>query len=214
MISTLPSPAATLAPNREFSRLASDEQVERTAEALTANGFRTVVVESAAQARALIRKMLPAGADVYDPPSLTVQQIGLGADLETDTTFRRVRERLHDIPRGSLEYRRLVAGPDVVIGSIHAITEQGQVLLASATGSQIASASFGAATVIWVVGTQKIVATLEEGFRRIREYSYPLEDDRTRKTYGQPSAINKILVANSAYPGRITVVLVKENLGF
>ena len=87
-------------------------------------------------------------------------------------------------------------------------------MLASATGSQMGSAVFGADSVIWVAGTQKIVPSLEEGFRRIREHSYPLEDERTRNVYGRGSAINKILIVNGEQPGRITVVLVKQNLGF
>jgi hypothetical protein len=102
----------------------------------------------------------------------------------------------------------------VVVGSVHAITEQGEVLVASATGSQLSSAVSGAGTVIWVVGTQKLVHTLDGGFRRIREYSYPLEDARTRQVYAQPSAINKILIVNGELPGRITIVLVRQNLGF
>ncbi len=213
-MTTLAAPLTTLAPNAEFTRLAPDEQVVRTVRALEANGIRALVVESAAQARELVRSLVPAGASVYDPPSRTAQQIGLAVDLETDPNFSRVRDRLAGIAPKSAEYRRLVAAPDVVIGSVHAITEQGQVMLASATGSQLASAGFAAGTVIWVVGIQKIVATLDEGFRRIREYCYPLEDARTRRVYGQPSAINKILIVNGEYPGRITVVFVKENLGF
>ncbi len=87
-------------------------------------------------------------------------------------------------------------------------------MLASALGTQLSAAAFGAGTVIWVVGTQKLVRTLDEGLRRIREYSYPLEDARTRGAYGQPSAVNKILIVNGELHGRIKVVLVKQKLGF
>jgi len=153
---------------------------------------------------------------VHNPPSRTLEQIGVAADIENSVAFHASRPRLHALDRKTQqgEIRRLAASPDVVVGSVHAITEQGQVLVASASGSQLGAAAFGAGTVIWVAGTQKLVPTLEEGLRRIREYSYPLEDARARQVYGQPSAINKILVVNGERPGRITVVLVKEQLGF
>jgi len=98
---------------------------------------------------------------------------------------------------------------------VHAVTEQGQVIVASMTGGQVGPYASGAGTVIWVVGAQKIVRDLEEGLRRIREYSYPLEDARAREAYGIASGINKVLIVNrEVVPGRITVILVKEKLGF
>ncbi len=203
-----------LVANPEFAHLASDEQVERTARALEDNGIRALVVDTAAEAREAVRRLLPPGAGVYDSRSRTLEQIGLAADLKNDASLHPVRARLPGLPPDSPEYRRLISAPDVLIGSVHAITERGQVLLASATGSQLASASVGAGKVIWIAGTQKIVPSLEAGLRRIQEYSYPLEDERARKAYGKPSAVNKILIVNGEPAGRITVILVKENLGF
>jgi len=214
---TLPSlKPTTLIPNQKFNHLASDEEVDRTARSLEVNGFHTVILDTGEQARDFVWKLIPPDAEVYDPPSQTLQQIGLLARFESQTSFRRLRLRLLDLDRKtqSREIRRLISSPDVVIGSVHAITQQGEVMLASASGSQLVSAAFGAGTVVWVVGTQKIVPTLDEGFRRIREYSYPLEDERAKNIYGQPSAINKILILNGEHPGRITIVLVKQNLGF
>jgi len=216
MIAPEISAMPTLIPNPEFSRLASEEQVMRTARALEANGMHAILVDTAEQARALAAGMLPHGATVYDPPSQTLQQIGLLNDLQARADLKRLRPQVQALDRKTqqAEIRRLTSSPDVVLGSVHAITEQGQVMLASASGSQMASAAFGAGTVIWVVGTQKVVSNLDEGFRRIREYSYPLEDERARKVYGRGSAINKVLIVNGEQPGRITVVLVKQNLGF
>jgi hypothetical protein len=98
---------------------------------------------------------------------------------------------------------------------VHAVTEQGQVIVASMTGSQVGPYASGAGTVIWVVGAQKIVRDLEEGLRRVREYSYPMEDARAREAYGIGSGINKLLIVNrEVVPGRISVILVKEKLGF
>ncbi len=201
---------------QDFTRLATEEQIEKTAGALEANGIHTAVFETGQEAREFVLSLIPPGAVVYNPPSRTIEQIGLTADIESASRFQPLRDRLKSLDKikDQAEYRKLVATPDVVVGSVHAITEQGEVLLASATGSQISSESFGASKVIWVAGTQKLVSTLDEGLRRMREYCYPLENLRTQQAYGQPSAINKILIVNGEYPGRITLVLVRQNLGF
>ena len=101
-----------------------------------------------------------------------------------------------------------------MVGSVHAVTQQGQVLIASASGSQLASYVFGASHVIWVVGVQKIVRDLDEGLRRIREYSYPLEHQRIQALGMPGSFVAKILLVEGERPGRISLILVKEALGF
>ncbi|MGH2495531.1 MAG: LUD domain-containing protein [Ktedonobacteraceae bacterium] len=208
---------ATFIANSEFTQLASDEQIAKTVQALEAHGIRAVVFESGEEARAHVLDLIPAGAEVYNSPSRTLELIGLAEDIEHPTRFQSVRARLHSLDRVTQrnEMRKVGASPDVLVGSVHAITEQGEVLLASAVGSQLGPAASGAGAVIWVVGTQKLVGTLDEGLCRIREHSFPLESERTQQVYGQASAINKILIVNGeAYPGRITIVLVKQNLGF
>ncbi len=207
----------TFVPNSEFTQLASEEQLAKTVQALEAHGIRAVVFETGEEARVHVLDLIPSGAKVYNSPSRTLDLIGLAEDIEHSTRFQSVRTRLHSIDRVTQrhEIRRLGASPDVLVGSVHAITEQGEVLIASAVGSQLGPAASGAGAVIWVVGTQKLVSTLDEGFRRIREHSFPLESERTQQVYGQASAINKILIVNGeAYSGRITIVLVKQNLGF
>jgi len=207
---------AVLAPNLEFNQLASEIQIATTVQALEANGIRAIVVNTRDEARQRVLDMIPPGAEVYNSTSRTLDEIGLSEEIQKATRFQSVRASLHALDRTTQrrEMRKLTASPDVLVGSVHAITEQGQVMIASAMGSQLSSAASGAGMVIWVVGTQKLVPTLDEGFRRIREYSYPLEDVRTRQVYGQPSAINKILIVNGELPNRITIILVKENLGF
>jgi hypothetical protein len=113
------------------------------------------------------------------------------------------------------EIRSLGAAPDFMLGSVHALTETGSLITASMSGSQLGPYASGAAQVILVVGTQKIVADLEEGLRRIEDYALPLEDARAHAAYGIHSAVNKILIINrEIVPGRMTVVLVDEVLGF
>jgi hypothetical protein len=113
------------------------------------------------------------------------------------------------------EMRTLAATPDYVVGSVHAVTEEGSLLIASASGSQLGPIVSGAGHVILVVGGQKVVADLKTGIRRLYEYSFPLEDERARRAYGVPSGVNNILIVNRVVtPDRVTAVLVKERLGF
>ncbi len=208
---------ATLISHSEFTQLASEEQIAKTVQALEAHGIRAVVFESGEEARSYVLDLIPSRAEVYNSPSRTLELIGLAEDIEHPTRFQSVRARLHSLDRVTQrnEMRKLGANPDVLVGSVHAITEQGEIMIASAVGSQLGPAASGAGAVIWVVGTQKLVRTLEDGFRRIREHSFPLESERTQQVYGQVSAINKLLIVNGeAYPGRITIVLVKQQLGF
>jgi hypothetical protein len=102
-----------------------------------------------------------------------------------------------------------------MLGSVHAVTQTGALLAASMGGSQLGPSASGAGRVILVVGTQKIVSDLEEGLRRINDYSFPVEDARAQAAYGIHSAVNKVLMINrEIIPERITVVLVDEVLGF
>jgi YkgG family uncharacterized protein len=207
----------TFVPDKEFTQLASEGQLAQTVQALESHGIRALVVQTGEEARSFALEMIPTGAEVYNSPSRTLELIGLAEDIEHSTRFQSVRKRLHALDRSTQqrEIRGLTASPDILVGSVHAITEKGEILLASATGSQLGSAAYGAGSVIWLVGTQKLVHTLEDGFRRIREYSLPLESERTQHVYGQASAINKVLIINGeAFPGRITIVLIKQNLGF
>jgi hypothetical protein len=208
---------ATSIANSEFTQLASEEQIAKTVQVLEAHGIRAAVFETGEEARKYVLDLIPSGVEVYNSPSRTLELIGLAEDIEHPARFQSVRAQLHSLDRVTQrnEMRKLEASPDVLVGSIHAITEQGEIMIASAVGSQLGPAASGAGIVIWVVGTQKLVCTLEDGFRRIREHSLPLESERTQRVYGQASAINKLLIVNGeAYPGRITVVLVKQQLGF
>src|SRR5215510_14055022 len=184
--------------NQEFNHLASDDQIRKTAQALEANGIHAIVFETRNEAHDYVMNMIPNSVEVYNPPSRTLDEIGLTNDIESSPRFQPMRSHLHALDRitQQREIRRLISSPDVVIGSVHAITEKGEILIASASGSQLGSAASGAASVIWVVGTQKLVSTLEAGLRRIRQYSYPLENTRTLQVYGRPSAINKILIVS------------------
>jgi hypothetical protein len=111
--------------------------------------------------------------------------------------------------------RQLSASPDFVVGSAHAVTETGSLMIASASGSQLGPLVSGAGHVVLVIGGQKIVADVSTGLRRITEYCFPLEDQRAREAYGVPSGVNNVLIINRAMAhSRISAVLMRQALGF
>lgn len=206
-----------LVPNTFFAKMASDAQIERTVKALEANGIHAVVVENSAEARRKVAELLPAGAEAFISSSTTLNQTGITDDIDKSGRYDSVRVKLSklDSQTQGREMVKLGATPEYVLGSVHALTETGSAIIASMSGSQLGPYVSGAAKVIWVVGSQKIVPTLEEGMRRVKEYTLPLENARALKAYGMNSSINKLLVVHrESIPGRITVIIVKENLGF
>jgi hypothetical protein len=214
-----PGPQADLDPSliRRFGTLAAEDRVERTAAALEANGITVLRAADAAEARKIVLGLVPEGAQVHHGASKTLEATGIAEELEKSGRYEHLRPRIFGMDRKTQanEIRRLVAAPDVMLGSVHAVTETGSLLAASMGGSQLGPYVSGAGRVILVVGTQKIVPDLAEGLSRINEYSFPLEDARAQLAYGIHSAVNKILIINGeAAPGRITVVLVDELLGF
>ena len=208
---TLVAPA-----RQDFAQPASDKQIARTVAALEANGIHALVVDDRAAALEALLALLPAGAEVFTATSQTLEAIGAVAEINQSGRFDAVRPKLMKLDRQTQmrAMRKLAASPDYVVGSVHAITEQGQVLVASGGGSQLASYVYGAGHVLWVAGTQKIVAGIDEGLRRIDEHSLPLEDARMRQMRGVGSQVGKIMIFRREPAGRTTLILLREALGF
>jgi hypothetical protein len=201
----------------EFSRLAPAQTIRSVADALERNGITTRVVASGDEARQAVRSLLPVGAEVYNNTSRTLEVIGVAEDIERSGLYQPLRPRLYQMDREMQrrEMRQLSAAPDWVVGSVHAVTESGSLLIASASGSQLGPIVSGAGHLILVIGGQKIVRDLNTGIRRIDEYCFPLEDMRAQQAYGVPSGVNNLLIINKAVAhGRITAILVTEPLGF
>lgn len=206
-----------LIPNQEFARLASDEQIERTVKALEANGIHAVVAENGEQARRMFLDLIPEGAEVFLGASVTLETLGIKDEIDKSGRYDSLRPRMFAMDRATQgrEIRKLVGAPDYAAGSVHAVTEAGQVLIASNTGSQLGPYASSAGHVIWVVGAQKLVKDLDEGFRRIYEYDLPLETEHMKQLYNTGTGVNKILVVNREIrPNRITMIIVKEELGY
>lgn len=203
--------------SRRFGTLADDARVARTAVALEANGIGVLRAADSADAKRIVLDLIPDGSQVHHGASRTLDTSGITDEIAKSGRFEPLRPRIWSMDRKTQadEIRRLAAAPDVMLGSVQAVTETGSLVAASASGSQLGPYVSGAGRVIIVVGTQKIVSDLEEGLRRIDEYVFPLENARAQAEYGVNSAVNKVLVINREYtPGRITVVFVDETLGF
>jgi hypothetical protein len=200
-----------------FSQPATEEQIQRTVSSLGKRGFSVDIVDSPEDARFLVKKMLPFDKTIFTATSETVRLSGLDQDINgPETPYKSIRRELDklDVRTQFRERVKLGAVPDVVLGSVHAITEDGQVLVASASGSQLGPYAATAEKVIWLVGSQKIVPDLNTGFRRLQMFSYPLEDVRAREKYNMPSFLGKILIFNEERPGRINIVIIRKPIGF
>jgi L-lactate utilization protein LutC len=209
--------SATMFEISDFTRLASDVQIERTMQALEANNIHAILAENGADAKKKLFEIIPANAEVFTASSVTLNTLGIADEIDKSGHYDSVRAKLGEMDPQTQNrlMQKMGATPEYMIGSVHAVTETGRVIIASLSGSQLAGYAAASAHVIWVVGTQKIVPTLEVGLRRLEEYTFPLEDARAFKAYGMHSSINKLLIVKKeAKPGRTVMILVKENLGF
>ena len=203
--------------SRRFGTVADEASVKRTVAALEANGIIVLRAPDAAAAKRIVLDLIPDGSQVYHGASQTLDLVGITDEIDKSGRYEPLRPRIWGMDRKTQgdEIRRLGAAPDFMLGSVHAVTETGSLLGASMSGSQLGPYVSGAGRVILVVGTQKIVPDLEQGLRRINEYAWRLEDARAQTAYGIHSAVNKVVIINREItPGRITVVLVDEVLGF
>jgi LUD domain len=207
----------TPTPTAPFTDPAPAQRLDRAAEALTAHGFTVEILDDVAAARTRVRDLIPEGASVFTAASETLRLSGIDEDINASGRYEAVKPRALAMDRvaDADDFRRLLASPDVVIGSVAALTETGSLVAASGSGSQLPAYSGGAARAIWIVGAQKVVPDLETALRRVEDHALPLESARTQAAYGWPSAVSRLLVLNAEpRPGRATVLLLREAIGF
>ncbi|MFJ2955688.1 LUD domain-containing protein [Streptomyces sp. NPDC087270] len=210
--SPTPEPPAT-----PFTEAAPAQRLERAAAALAAHGFTVEILDDAAAARARVKELIPESAGVFTAASETLRLSGIDDDINAGGRYDAVKPRVLAMDRvtGADDIRRLLAVPDVIVGSVAALTETGSLVIASGSGSQLPAYAGGAARAIWVVGAQKVVPDLDTALRRVEEHCLPLESARTRAAYGWPSAVNRVLVLHAEHlPDRGTVLLLREAIGF
>ncbi len=204
---------------KDFSQIADKESVEKAINALKANNIDAKFFQTGEEAKQAVLALIPEGAEVMTMSSVTLDTLGISKEVQESSNFNSVKNKLNKMDRESqgLEMKKLGAAPEWTIGSVHAATEDGHLLIASNTGSQLPAYAGGSAHVIWVIGTQKITKNTDEGIKRIYDYVLPLESVRLNKQYNvnTGSFVSKLLIVNREFmPGRVTVIFVGEKLGF
>jgi acyl-CoA hydrolase len=203
-------------PSDRFTALPDDETLAETLVALEARGFGVDVVDDLDAARHAVLARIPEGSSVMTYPSVTLEETGIAQAIDDGGPYDSARAKVPALDRATQmrEIKAIMVQPDFALGSVHAITRDGTLVLASALGSQLAAHAWGAAKVILVVGAQKLVPDLDSARERIYEHSLKLEDARTVEAYGAHSRVGKILEIHQEDPGRIHVVIIRRRIGF
>lgn len=200
-----------------WKKLADKLTVEKVMSALGTRNINAFYVDSGQEANQKVLSLLPKGSRVLTSTSITLETIGLHDEIEESSDIKSVRKEYMSLnhEKDSDRIRELRSTPEIVIGSVHAVTESGEVIIASNTGSQLAPYAYSAKKVIWVVGTQKIVKNIDEGMKRLSEYVVPLEEKHMQSLYGVGTNISKLLIFNKEKAkDRVTLIFVNEVLGF
>jgi LUD domain len=207
--------STTATPDR-FTSLPDEQALAATVVALEEHGFSVEVVDDLDAARQAVLARIPDGSSVMTNTSVTLAETGIADAINDGARWESARNRMFalDFATQAQEMKAIGGQPDYALGSVHAITAGGTLVIASASGSQLASYAWGAANVIFVVGVQKLVTTLEGAHQRIYQHSLPLEDARAQAAYGQHSQVGKILEIHQELPGRIHIVLIRQPAGF
>ncbi len=205
-----------------YTSLPTPEIIRRTIEAIRGRGVSVQLVETKEAALPILVSLIPDGASVMTGASLTLEQIGFVNLLKSGN------HKWHNLkaevlaekdPAEQSRLRKQATLADYFLGSVHAIAETGEIVVASATGSQLPAYAYSCNNIIWVAGAQKITPTVETALRRVREHSLPGEDQRMKKALGENagSFIGKLLIFEREAPylrRTVTLLLVNEILGF
>ncbi|KAF9121900.1 hypothetical protein BGW39_010170 [Mortierella sp. 14UC] len=214
---------AQLAPlaNHHYSKVVSAERVEAAKAGLEKAGFKVHYAKNRGEAFETIKSLIPAGASVNNAHSTTLEQLGFITYLKGQTPWNNVHATIlaEKDPAKQGELRRTIGSTvDYYLTSMSAVTEDGKLAHADLSGSKVGGVAFGAANVIVVVGTNKIVKDEDEAWTRTNEFALAAESARARDAYGVPASaiVNfEVLRQNSPFtPNRIQVVLVNDALGF
>ena len=203
--------------SERFTTLPDEEALAATVVALEEHGFTVEVVDDFQAAREAVLARIPEGSSVMTNTSVTLAETGIADAInDSDGRWESARNKMFalDFATQAQEMKAIGGQPDYALGSVHAVTADGTLVIASASGSQLASYAWGAANVIFVVGAQKLVPSLQAAHERIYQHSLLLEDARAQAAYGQHSQVGKVLEIHQELPGRIHIVLIRESVGF
>jgi acyl-CoA hydrolase len=207
--------STTTTPDR-FTTLPDEQTLTAAVTALEEHGFSVEVVDDLGAAREAVLARIPHGSSVMTNTSVTLAETGIADAINDGGPYESARNAMFalDFATQAQEMKAIGGQPDYALGSVHAVTQDGTLVIASASGSQLASYAWGAASVIFVIGAQKLVPTLEAAHQRIYQHSLVLEDARAIAAYGQHSSVGKILEIHQELPGRIHIVLIRQVVGF
>jgi L-lactate utilization protein LutC len=201
---------------KDFETPASEEVFQKVANRIRERNIEVVIVNNGEEARQVVLERLPKGAQVHSGKSKTLQDSGIFEAMMDLNQYDALRHQTFKMDRKTQgqEIRKLTAAPDFMLGSVNAITEDGILVAASATASQIGPYANTAGKVILVVGSQKIVPDLETALKRIREHVQPWEEAQVRKAANMGTFVGKILIIEREWINeRMTVILVREPIG-
>jgi len=206
----------TIATPDRFTTLPDEQTLASAVTALEEHGFSVEVVDDLDAAREAVLARIPDGSSVMTNTSVTLQETGIADAINDGGRYDSARNRMFalDFATQAQEMKAIGGQPDYALGSVHAVTHDGTLVIASASGSQLASYAWGAANVIFVVGAQKLVPTVAAAHERIYQHSLVLEDARAIAAYGQHSSVGKVLEIHQELPGRVHIVLVRQVVGF
>jgi hypothetical protein len=199
-----------------FTALPDERTLAETVVALEEHGFSVEVVDDLDAARAAVLARIPQGSSVMTNTSVTLNDTGIADAINDGGPYESARNKMFalDFATQAQEMKVIGGQADWALGSVHAVTRDGTLVIASASGSQLASYAWGAANVIFVIGAQKLVPDLAAAHQRIYQHSLPLEDARAQAAYGQHSSVGKVLEIHQELPGRIHIVLIRQPVGF
>ena len=200
-----------------FTALPEERVLQATVVALEEHGFSVEVAGDLDAARQAVLARIPEGSSVMTNTSVTLAETGIADAINGEgSPYDSARNKMFalDFATQAQQMKAIGGQPDYALGSVHAITRDGTLVIASASGSQLASYAWGAANVIFVAGAQKLVPTLQAAHERIYQHSLVLEDARAIAAYGQHSSVGKILEIHQELPGRIHIVLIRQVAGF
>lgn len=202
---------------KDFSALADKASIDETIKNLKPRNITAFLVENSEEAKKKIIELLPKHARVLASTSVTLEETGIKDLIDQGADYVSVRKEYmaFDHEKEADKIRISRSTPDIIVGSVHAVTKQGEVIIASNTGSQLPGYTAGAGKVIWVVGVQKIVDNLDEAMERLNDYVVPLEEKHMQGLYGVGTNVSKLLIFNKEVKtDRVILIFVNEKLGF
>lgn len=202
----------------KWANMPDEITIKETVNNIKSRGINVILVENREEALEKLKGIIPEGAEVMNGASVTLNEIGYDDYLKSgEHGWKNLHEEIakENDQMKRVELRRKAVTAEYFLGSVNAISKNGELVACDFSGSRITAYPYAAKNLILAAGVQKITPSLEEAMKRIREYVYPLEDERMKKLHGMGSAIGKwVIIEREIFQNRTTLILVKEKLGF